>query len=150
MMTKNRFTKKTIMNLLIAVPLSAALIIGFISCSGIKKARSGKQAPSEIFVVVEEMPIYPGGDSALMSFITKNINYPVQAKQKGIQGRVILRFSVNHDGTVGNAMVLKSADPSLDAEALRIVNLMPKWQPGKQGGKPVNVWYAVPITFALK
>ena len=154
------------MSLLITIPLLAVLIITANSCSGSKKAKTQKEispplpppptmqkveqeVPSEIFTVVEEMPIFPGGDSTLMKFISNNTKYPLQAKVNNIQGRVILRFSVNYDGTVSNAQVLRGVEPSLDAEAVRVVNMLPKWQPGKQGGKPVNVWYSIPITFKL-
>ena len=106
--------------------------------------------PSEIFVVVEEMPTFPGGDTELMKFINSNIVYPEAAKEKNIQGRVILRFAVMATGKVDNVQVLKPVDPSLDEEAIRVVKSLPDWQPGRQGGKPVNVWYSVPITFAMK
>jgi len=103
----------------------------------------------EPFVVVEEMPLYPGGDSALLAFIAKNTKYPEAAKSKGIEGRVILRFCVTETGSIDLVTVLKGVDPSLDAEAIRVVKILPKFSPGKQGGKAVPVWYSVPITFAL-
>ena len=105
--------------------------------------------PKEIFVVVEEMPGFPGGDAALMDFIYSNIEYPESAKSRGIMGRVILRFAVMADGSVDQVTVLKGVDPSLDFEAIRVIRMLPKWKPGKQGGKPVNVWYSVPVTFQL-
>jgi TonB family protein len=162
MITRKQSSNSAIMRLLIAIPLLTMLTIMAISCSGSQKAKTQKEIspspaaptvkqepPSEIFTIVEEMPQFPGGDSALMKFISNNIKYPSQAKVNNIQGRVILRFSVNYDGTVSNAEVLRGVDPSLDAEAIRVVNMFPKWQPGKQGGKPVNVWYSIPITFKL-
>jgi len=108
------------------------------------------EEPKEIFVVVEEMPKFPGGDPELMKFINSNIIYPEAAKSENIQGRVILRFAVMADGNVDNVQVLKKVDPSLDEEAVRVVKSLPRWTPGRQGGKQVNVWYSVPITFALK
>ena len=108
------------------------------------------EVPSEIFVVVEEMPLFPGGDAELMKFINSSIVYPESAKESNIQGRVILRFAVMSTGKVDNVQVLKPIDPLLDKEAIRVVKSLPDWQPGRQGGKPVNVWYSVPITFALK
>ena len=105
--------------------------------------------PSEIFVVVEEMPVFPGGDSALIKYIVSNINYPAEAKEKHIQGRVILRFCITSLGGVEQVTVLRGVEPSLDFEAVRVIKSLPKWQPGKQSGKPVNVWYSVPVTFAL-
>jgi TonB family protein len=108
------------------------------------------EVPKEVFVVVEEMPRFPGGDTALMNFVFRNITYPKEAKEKGIQGRVILRFAVNYLGGTEQIGVIKGVDPLLDAEAIRVIKMLPQWQPGKQGGKPVNVWYSVPVTFALE
>jgi len=105
------------------------------------------QAP---FVVVEQMPLFPGGDAELLKFIGENTNYPDSAKTKGIQGRVIVRFIVNTEGKAEGASILKGVDPYLDAEALRVISTLPAFNPGKQGGTPVNVWYMVPITFTLK
>jgi TonB family protein len=106
--------------------------------------------PSEVFVVVEEMPAFPGGDKAMMEFIYNNIVYPAEAKEKNIQGRVVLRFVVKYNGEVGNVQVIKGVDPLLDKEAQRVIENLPGWKPGRQGGKPVNVWYSVPVTFQLK
>lgn len=107
-------------------------------------------ADDEIFAVVEEMPSFPGGDAALMSYISKNIKYPSIATENGIQGRVICTFVINRDGKVTNAEVIRSVDPSLDKEALRVINNMPAWKPGKQRGKPVRVKYTLPIVFRLQ
>jgi periplasmic protein TonB len=109
-----------------------------------------EEAPTEVFVVVEEMPSFPGGDTEMMKFIYENIKYPEIAKENNIQGRVILRFCVTYKGAVDQISVLKGVDPALDAEAMRVVALLPPWKPGKQGGKPVNVWYSLPINFQLK
>lgn len=106
-------------------------------------------AEDEIFAVVEEMPSFPGGEAALMSYISKNIKYPSIATENGIQGRVICTFVINRDGKVTNAEVIRSVDPSLDKEALRVINNMPAWKPGKQRGKPVRVKYTLPIVFRL-
>jgi len=108
------------------------------------------EAPAEVFVVVEEMPTFPGGDPELMKFIYANIVYPEIAKENNIQGRVILRFCVTFKGGVDQVQVLKPVDPALDNEAVRVIKMLPPWKPGKQGGKPVNVWYSVPVTFQLK
>ena len=109
-----------------------------------------EEAPVEVFVVVEEMPTFPGGDAELMKFINSNIVYPEIAKENNIQGRVILRFCVTYKGAVDQVQVLKPVDPALDNEAIRVIKMLPPWKPGKQGGKPVNVWYSVPVTFQLK
>ncbi len=109
-----------------------------------------EEAPTEVFVIVEEMPSFPGGDKALMEFIYSNIQYPEIAKENNIQGRVVVRFCVTYKGTVDQVSIIKGVDPSLDNEAIRVIKLLPLWKPGKQGGKPVNVWYSVPINFQLK
>jgi TonB family protein len=105
--------------------------------------------PDEPFVVVEEMPMFPGGDVALLKYISENTQYPESAKTNKITGRVIIRFVVNSEGKAEQATVLRGVDPSLDAEAQRVVNSLPVFSPGKQGGKPVPVYYMVPITFSL-
>ena len=102
------------------------------------------------FVVVEEMPMYPGGDAELLKYIAEHTNYPEVAKENNIQGRVIVRFCVTAKGGVSQVSILKGVDAELDAEAIRVVNTLPGFKPGKQGGKPVPVWYMVPITFTLK
>jgi protein TonB len=102
------------------------------------------------FVVVEEMPMFPGGDAELLKYIALNTQYPEVAKENNIQGRVIVRFCVTSKGGVSQVSILKGVDPELDKEAIRVVNTLPTFKPGKQGGKPVPVWYMVPITFTLK
>ena len=101
----------------------------------------------DVFDVVEEMPQYPGGAEALLEFLNNNVQYPEKAEKAGIQGRVIATFVVETDGSVSNAKVVKSVDPLLDAEALRVISAMPKWKPGKQNGKVVRVRYTVPLSF---
>lgn len=101
-------------------------------------------------VVVEEMPSFPGGDRALLNYITENIRYPQDAARKNIQGRVIVRFCITSIGGISQVSVLKNVDPALDAEAVRVVQTLPAFEPGRQDGKAVPVWYMVPITFTLK
>ena len=103
-----------------------------------------------IFTVCEEMPMFPGGMNECMKFLSKNIDYPKEAQDNGIQGRVIVQFVVKKDGSITDAKVVRGVDPSLDKEALRVINLMPKWTPGKQRGKAVNVKYTVPVMFRLQ
>ena len=105
---------------------------------------------TEPFVVVEEMPMFPGGDAAMLDYIGKNVVYPAYAKANNITGRVILRFCVTEKGTVDRASVMVGVHPSLDEEALRVVNTLPAFKPGRQKGKEVPVWYMVPVTFSLK
>ena len=105
--------------------------------------------PNKAFDVVEEMPQFPGGAQALMEYLAQNIKYPAEAEKAGIQGRVILTFVVDKDGSVIEPKVVRSVDPLLDAEALRLISTMPKWVPGKQNGEVVRVKYTLPIQFAL-
>ncbi len=105
---------------------------------------------AEPFVVVEEMPMFPGGEVALLAYIGEHTQYPEVAKENNIQGKVIVRFCVTSKGGVDKVSILKGVDPELDAEAIRVVGTLPAFKPGKQGGKPVPVWYMVPINFTLK
>jgi TonB family protein len=105
---------------------------------------------TEPFVIVEEMPMFPGGDSALLKFIFENTNYPDSAKANNITGRVVTRFCVTETGSIDQISILKGVDPTLDAEAIRVVSTLPAFTPGKAGGVPVPVWYMIPITFSLK
>lgn len=105
---------------------------------------------SPVFYVVEEMPEFPGGEMALRQFIANAIKYPVIAQENGIQGKVYVSFVVGKDGQVSDARVLRGVDPSLDKEAIRVVNSLPRWKPGKQQGKTVRVSFSVPISFVLQ
>ena len=105
---------------------------------------------NKVFDVVEQMPSFPGGMGALMSWLNQNIKYPVIAAENGVQGRVIVQFVVEKDGSITDVKVAKSVDPSLDKEASRVVSAMPKWTPGKQNGSAVRVKYTVPVTFKLQ
>ena len=107
-------------------------------------------APQDsVFQVVEEMPEFPGGMQAMMQFIASNVKYPSIAQKNGVQGRVITQFTVGKDGSITDAKVLRSVDPYLDKEALRVISAMPKWKPGKQGGKAVATRFTVPVVFRL-
>ena len=107
-------------------------------------------APQDsVFHVVEEMPEFPGGMQAMMQFIASNVKYPSIAQKNGVQGRVITQFTVGKDGSITDAKVLRSVDPYLDKEALRVISVMPKWKPGKQGGKAVATRFTVPVVFRL-
>ena len=104
----------------------------------------------EIFMVVDKAPEYPGGMEAMMKFLSENTKYPVIAKEKGIEGRVICQFVVEKDGSISNVTVLRtSGDTSLDSEAVRVISTMPKWKPGILREKAVRVKYAIPISFYL-
>ena len=107
------------------------------------------QNTEEVFMVVENMPEFPGGLNACLKFLADHVAYPKEAAEKKIQGRVIVQFVVMKDGSIANARVIRSVDPLLDAEALRVIGLMPKWKPGTQRGQAVNVKFTMPITFRL-
>lgn len=109
-----------------------------------------EEESAEVFFIVEDMPEFPGGEMALRAYIANAIKYPVIAQENGIQGKVYVTFVVGKDGSVSNATIARGVDPSIDKEALRVVNSLPKWKPGKQRGKPVNVSYTVPINFVLQ
>ncbi|HCC50918.1 MAG TPA: hypothetical protein DEQ30_01775 [Porphyromonadaceae bacterium] len=111
--------------------------------------REDENPDDTVFVVVEKTPEFPGGERALLKYIAEHINYPATAAQKGIQGRVSCVFVVNADGTIGNVRVVRSVDPALDNEAIRVINSMPAWTPGEQRGKKVAVQYAIPVHFRM-
>ena len=116
--------------------------------SAVKEEKEEEEA--QVFFIVEEMPEFPGGEAALRRFIANAIKYPQIAQENGIQGRVYIQFVVDRDGSVTQASVARGVDPSLDKEALRVVNSLPKWKAGMQRGKPVKVSYTVPINFQLQ
>lgn len=102
-----------------------------------------------VFDVVEVMPQFPGGQIAMLKYIMENIKYPEQAMKEGIQGRVAVRFIVEKDGSISDVKPILSVHPLLNKEAVRVVESMPKWSPGKQNGKPVRVRFNVPVMFKL-
>lgn len=154
---------------LFAIPAFALLLAGNISCSSeatktddvkekavtekpevVETPAEKAETKDEVFMVVEKMPEFPGGIKELMSFLSKNIKYPASAIAKNVQGRVIVQFVVEKDGTPTEFKVMRSVDPALDAEALRVMQEMPKWKPGMQRGQVVRVKYTVPVTFRLQ
>lgn len=104
----------------------------------------------KVFDVVEQMPQFSGGIEAMLKYLAENVRYPKEAEEKSLQGRVIATFVVEKDGSISRAKVVKSVDPLLDEEALRVVNSMPNWTPGRQNGEPVAVKYTIPISFRLQ
>ncbi|SEF87339.1 M56 family metallopeptidase [Parabacteroides chinchillae] len=140
-----------------AVPVKYTIPVTFsLQRSNNQSSESGKvqtveQNPGNtVFRMVEHMPRFPGGESELLKFLASSIKYPKEAQAKGLQGRVICRFIVEKDGSVTGAEIVQGIDPSLDTEALRVVNSFPKWTPGMQRGKAVRVMYTVPVTFRLQ
>lgn len=109
-----------------------------------------EEVTQKIFEVVEQPPSFPGGEGALLSWLKDNLRYPVVAQENGVQGRVIVSFVVERDGSISDVKIARSKDPSLDKEALRVVKAMPHWQPGKQNGSTVRVKYNLPVNFRLQ
>jgi TonB family protein len=164
MMTKKRSKALANLKIFLVVPALAVLLIAFSTCSEkitysdtvVEPVTPPPNAPviksgeTEPFVVVEQMPMFPGGDTALLKYLAENTKYPEVAKENNIQGRVIVRFCITEVGTVDRISVIKGVDPELDKEAVRVVSSLPAFKPGMQGGKEVPVWYMVPIQFGLK
>jgi TonB family protein len=111
---------------------------------------SGNTTTEEAFMVVEQMPEFPGGMAKLMEYLSQNVRYPALAMQQRVQGRVVVEFVVNKDGSISEESILRSVHPLLNEEALRVVKNMPKWSPGMQRGKAVRVRYTVPVLFRLQ
>lgn len=109
-----------------------------------------EEVTNKVFDVVEVMPSFPGGQGALMSYLSSHTKYPVVAQENGVQGRVTVSFVVERDGSITDVHVVRSVDPSLDREAARVVSSMPNWQPGKQNGSAVRVKFNVPVQFKLQ
>jgi TonB family protein len=161
MMTKIKSQKTAASKLALGIMATAALLIVFAFDKDENTAYSNKSTNTpvktevslqqdKVYEKVEQMPVFPGGDQALMQYIIKEVKYPEEAKKAGIQGKVYVSFVVSKDGNVMNAKIARSANPSLDKEALRVISAMPKWTPGKEKGVNVAVQYTIPISFALK
>lgn len=154
---------------LFVLPAFALLVAGNISCSQdasqtedakeevvapvspeAKEAPADSTAKEEVFMVAEQMPEFPGGMKELLKFLQDNLKYPENAMKNNVQGRVIVQFVVEKDGTLTEFKVARSVDPDLDAEALRVLQTMPKWKPGMQRGKIVRVKFTVPVSFKLQ
>jgi protein TonB len=136
------------------LPIIALALIITASCG--KNAKIEAPAPAEekttdgAYKVVDVMPVFPGGDTAILNYIARNTVYPQQAKLNAIQGKVITRFMVREDGSVSDVTILQSVNPELDAESIRVVSSLPKFTPGMLNGKAVSVWYMIPIDFKLR
>lgn len=154
---------------LFVLPAFALLVAGNISCSQdasqtedakeevvapvspeAKEAPADSTAKEEVFMVAEQMPEFPGGMKELLKFLQENVKYPENAMKNNVQGRVIVQFVIEKDGTPTEFKVLRSVDPDLDAEALRVMKAMPKWKPGMQKGQVVRVKFTVPVSFKLQ
>jgi protein TonB len=159
MKVKKSFTVPQSLKILSSLTVIILLFVTQSSCAARKKAviapsvtkeKTMSSDQEEPFVVVEEMPMFPGGDSTLLSYISHNTKYPESSKTNKIQGKVIVRFCVTALGSIDRISVLRGVNPELDAEAVRVVSSLPAFKPGKQGGKAVPVWYMVPIEFSLE
>jgi protein TonB len=173
MKTKKLSRKMQTLKLILVIPVMLFLLFAVLSCAAKKKINAvhtevapppppppppppiksseSKDDLSEVpYVVVEEMPEFPGGDEALLKYITANTKYPEASKNQKIEGKVIVRFCVTAKGGVNQISILQGVVPELDAEAIRVVQTLPAFKPGRQSGRDVPVWYMVPITFALK
>ena len=115
-----------------------------------KKVEEKKVEKEEIFKSVEQMPQFPGGEAALMKYISSHIQYPTMAQENNVQGKVIVQFVVTKTGQVGEVKVARSVDKDLDREAVRVCKSLPKFTPGRQNGQPVSVWYTLPVNFKLQ
>ena len=143
---------------LLFVPLAVALLAmnstamrANVQKKGVKSTKVTKKTGTtdKVYEVCEQMPIFPGGDAAMMKYLSENVKYPALAIKAQEQGRVVVSFTVEKDGAISDVKVARSVTPSLDAEAVRVVKAMPKWTPGKQGGQLVRVRYNVPVSFKL-
>ena len=123
---------------------------GGVLVEDLKQVVTEAPVEEEVFDMVEQAPQFPGGPAELMAWLGKNIRYPVIAQENGIQGRVICQFVVGSDGSVRDVKVMRGVDPSLDKEAIRVIQSMPKWIPGRQNGKAVSVRYTLPVMFRLQ
>jgi protein TonB len=137
-------------------PITSKLVIG--QGEGVTKDANVVEALPQITAqspdtavlrTVEQMPEFPGGIVVFMKWLTKNLRYPVQAQQQKIQGKVVVSFIINKDGSIASPTIVSSADPMLSAEALRVVKMMPRWKPGVSDGKPCRTMFAIPINFVL-
>lgn len=117
--------------------------------NGVQKTENVAQKSEKYYDAVEVPPSFPGGPGAMLSWISSHIQYPAIAKENNISGRVVVQLIVEKDGSVSNVNVVRSVDPSLDNEAVRVISSMPKWTPGKHKGSPVRVKYTLPVAFKL-
>ena len=127
----------------------ASLAVSASGNGGVDDVHGVTSQYDEVFMSVDKMPFFPGGEAALMTYVRDNISYPPEAADKNIQGRVLVQFVVDSTGQVGDVRVVRSVDAELDREAVRVVETLPKFIPGRQSGRPVNVWYTLPINFKL-
>jgi protein TonB len=133
--------------LLLATVFSNAQTPG--ATGGAVSTHSDTLADGTVFTFVEQLPEFPGGDMGVVKFLSQNVQYPQYERDRDIQGKVLVRFIVMEDGSVSDVTVMRGVSPGLDAEAVRVIKMLPKFKPGMQQGKPVKVYYNIPISFKL-
>jgi TonB family protein len=147
MMTINKSSRWNTLRALAVVPVIALALLAF---ANPKTETAPVSGDNKVYETVEQMPEYPGGAVEMMKFLQRNIQYRANAAKNEVEGGVILQFVVEKDGQIGDVKVVRSVDPELDAEAMRVVKSMPNFIPGRQDGKPVAVFYTIPISFKLQ
>lgn len=151
MMTIKESSRWKLLRALVAVPVVALALLAFANPKmEVVQSPESPVADNKVYKTVDQLPQFPGGEVAMMNFLAQNIQYPANAAKNDIEGRVVLQFVVEKDGQIGEVKVVRSVDPEIDAEAVRVVKLMPNFIPGRQEGKPVAVWYTIPISFKLQ
>lgn len=156
MMTINKSSRWNKLRALAAVPVIALALLAFANPETdtaelvVVAYQQDKTESDQVYKSVEQMPQFPGGEAAMMRYLSQNIKYPASAAKNNIEGRVILQFVVEKDGQIGEVKIVRSVDPELDAEAVRVIKTMPNFIPGRQDGKAVAVWYTIPISFKLQ
>ena len=155
MMTMNKSSRWKQLRALAVVPVIALALLAFANptthstATRVSTSQTDGNKSKKVYNSVEQMPEFPGGIAAMMNYLTQNIQYPANAAKNRVEGRVVLQFVVEKDGQIGEVKIARSVDPELDAEAVRVVKSMPSFEPGLQDGKPVAVWYTLPISFKL-
>ncbi len=139
---------KRLLLILAAIVLCTTAMVAHVNTT--ENSQSSMSQQEECFTIVDQMPEFPGGQVALIKFLCENIQYPPEAQKNKIQGKVIVQFLVTKTGKVSEVRVVRSVDPDLDKEAVRVCKLLPNFTPGRKNGQPVNVWYTLPITFTLQ
>ena len=156
MMTINKSSRLRQLRALAVVPVTALALLAFANPTTetadelVVVAYNEPEVFQDVYESVEQMPEFPGGQAEMMKYLAQNIHYPANAAKNNVEGRVAVQFVIEKDGRIGEVKIARSVDPELDAEALRVVKSMPNFIPGRQDGKPVAVWYTIPISFKLQ
>ena len=153
-MTINKSSRWKLLRALAVVPAIALALLAFANPEVSTAVSAASANPDndngKIYKSVEQMPRFPGGEVALMRYLSENVSYPAEAAKNNIQGRVVVQFVVEADGHIGEVKVVRPVDKELDEEAVRVIKSLPNFTPGYQDGKPVAVWYTVPVSFMIR